>query len=130
MTGRDAAWGVALLALAGSALAGEEVSFSAQIAPLLKARCAVCHLTGQEAGNMALHPGAAYESLVGVKSIESPWLRVDPGAPQKSYLVAKLRGTQLEAGGSGTRMPFDQPPLDDATMRLITDWIAQGARRN
>ena len=51
------------------------VSFSRDLVPVLRTNCATCHLTGSEAGNLALHPGAAYKNLVGVQSIESKWLR-------------------------------------------------------
>lgn len=41
------------------------------------------------------------------------WQKVSPGPP------------------FGSRMPFDGPPfLDEATRRLIADWIAEGARDN
>lgn len=108
-----------------------EVSFKADIAPVLKVRCATCHLTGKEAGNLALHPKAAYASLVGVASAGHARLsRVVPGNPEASYLLMKLDGTHLDNGGAGTRMPMGAPPLDPATRRHIRDWIAQGAKNN
>ena len=118
------------LVLPGAAFAADPVSFAKDIAPILKNNCATCHLTGQEAGGMALYPGKAYEFLVNVPSQESKLLRVKPGAPDKSYLIAKLMGTHLDAGGSGTRMPFGAPPLPDQTIQLIRDWIAAGAPNN
>jgi hypothetical protein len=121
---------LALLLATGSAAAGEAVSFKRDLVPVLRTQCATCHLTGQEAGNMKLHPGAAHASLVGVQSIESPLLRVKPGAPDDSYLMHKLEGTHLDAGGSGDRMPFGQPPLDEATRTRIRSWIAAGAENN
>lgn len=121
-----------LVAHAGSAFAADAaaVSFSRDIAPVLKANCATCHLTGQEAGNMALYPSAAYASLVDVPSVESKLLRVKPGSPQQSYLMLKLDGNHLDAGGTGARMPLGQPPLDDATLDRIRAWIAEGAAKN
>ena len=97
----------------GSAIgahAQEPVSFARDIAPILKTQCATCHLTGQEAGGMALHPRKAYSSLVNVAAQESALLRVKPGAPEQSYLMLKLDGTHLDAGGQGARMPFGMPP--------------------
>lgn len=132
-----AALAVAALAALASAGAGAaapavspSVSFSSDIVPVLRGNCATCHLTGQEAGQMKLHPGGAYASLVKVASVESPLQRVAPGAPDKSYLMHKLDGTHLDAGGSGERMPFGQPPLDDATRELLRRWIAAGAPNN
>jgi hypothetical protein len=106
------------------------VSFSRDLVPVLKSSCATCHLTGTEAGNLALHPGAAYKSLVNVQSIESKWLRVKPGAPDESYMLMKLDGTHLDGGGSGGRMPFNMEPLDAGTRQRFRDWIAAGAADN
>jgi len=116
--------------IAAPALGGDAVSFQRDIAPLLKSHCAPCHLTGDEGGKMALHPAAAYQTLVGVKSIESPLLRVKPGDPDKSYIVRKVEGTHLEAGGMGLRMPMDGSYLQPEEIKLIRDWIRAGAPKN
>lgn len=121
---------LALLAAAASAGAADEVSFSRDLVPVLRANCATCHLTGQEAGNMKLHPGAAYASLVGVPSVESKLKRVEAGAPERSYLMHKLDGTHLDAGGSGEQMPFGAPALDEATRQSVRAWIAAGAKND
>ena len=105
--------------------------FSTDIAPILKTRCAICHLTGSEAGNMALHPAGAYASLVNVKSIEATTLmRVKPGDPGNSYMIAKLEGTHVEKGGKGARMPFGAAPLPPEQIDLIKAWIKAGATKN
>lgn len=106
------------------------VSFSRDLVPVLKSQCAICHLTGQEPGQMALHPKAAYKNLVGVPSVESKLPRVAPGAPDDSYLQRKLEGTHLDAGGNGERMPLAQAPLDAATIAKFRAWIAAGALDN
>ena len=49
--------------------------------------------------------------------------------PHESYLVHKLRGTQLdpEVKGAFDRMPLDGPPfLLDSDLHLIESWILQG----
>jgi len=119
---------VAHAALAGSS-AGD-VSFKQNIVPVLKSKCASCHLTGHEAGALALHPGAAYASLVNVKSSQVDLPRVKPGAPEQSYLLMKLLGTHLEHRGQGARMPFGAPPLDTDTIAKVREWIASGAPDN
>lgn len=107
------------------------VSFAADIAPLLKTRCAVCHLTGTEAGKLALHPKAARGSLVGRQSTESKLLLIAPGKPQASYMLMKIEGTHISTGkGSGARMPFGQAPLDAAAIDKVRRWIAAGAPDN
>lgn len=132
MSGGRAIWPLLLvLATASSAVAGEAVSFKADLVPLLKKRCAVCHLTGSEAGNMALHPRAAYGSLVGVASVQAEgMLRVAPGDPDASYLLHKLEDTHLDAGGTGARMPFNEAPLDPEAVQLFRAWIEAGAPEN
>jgi hypothetical protein len=122
--------GTLLLGLTSAAQAAGP-SFSKDLVPILKTQCAICHLTGQEQGNLALPPAKAYASLVNVKSTEAPALtRVTPGQPDKSYLIAKLEGTQIKAGGKGARMPFAGTPLPAAQVKLFRDWIAAGAANN
>jgi hypothetical protein len=104
------------------------VSFSRNIIPLLKARCAVCHMTGTEPGQIALVPKSAFLSLVGVPSIESKLMRVQAGDPEGSYFLHKLKGTHRDVGGSGARMPLAAPPLDASTIADIEAWIAAGAK--
>ncbi|MFO1377365.1 MAG: hypothetical protein U1F14_10200 [Steroidobacteraceae bacterium] len=106
------------------------VSFSRDIVPVLRTQCATCHMTGQEPGNMALHPGAAYATLVNVKSPVSGLVRVVPGKPEQSYLLMKLQGTHLDHGGKGVRMPFSLPPLPQKVIDQIAAWISQGAKNN
>ena len=104
--------------------------FASEIAPLLAANCATCHLTGTEAGSVALIPARAVEQTVNVPSVEAPTLmRVKPGDPDASYLVMKLEGTHVEQGGTGARMPFGAPPLSPEKTALVRRWIAEGADR-
>lgn len=119
-----------LAGAAASAQAGAP-SYTKDVAPILKSRCAVCHLTGKEAGNLALHPGAAHASLVGVKSVVAKGMnRVEPGKPEESYLVAKLEGTHVAKGGSGARMPFGAAPLPQPQIDIIKAWIKAGAKKD
>lgn len=106
------------------------ISFASDIVPILKRQCAACHLTGQEVPGLALHPRGAYSSIVGVKSLFTGYLRVDPGKPDDSYLVMKLEGTHTAKGGQGARMPFGAPPLDETSIGKIREWIASGALNN
>lgn len=103
--------------------------FASEIAPLLTASCATCHMTGTEAGNVALIPARAVEQTVNVPSVEAPALmRVKPGDPDASYLVMKLEGTHVERGGTGAQMPFGAPPLPPEKTALVRRWIAEGAK--
>jgi hypothetical protein len=50
-------------------------------------------------------------------------VRVVPGMPNASELIRRIRGQ------ARPRMPFDGPPyLTSEEIRLIEDWVAQGAR--
>jgi len=72
-----------------------------------------------------------YNSLVGVQSTQSSvQLLVKAGAPEQSYLVAKLNGTPAQAGGGGVRMPYGAAPLSPAQIGIIQRWITEGAVNN
>lgn len=83
-----------------------------------------CHdLLGRQQ-NLLLTAGSAYAQTVGVPSAQMPSLRrIAPGDPAISYLYRKITG----AGITGDRMPQGQPPLSDAEIGLIRDWIRRGA---
>lgn len=69
---------------------------------------------------------ASFANVVGVPSIQVPELsRVEAGDPDNSYLIQKLEGTAAE----GEQMPFGGPPLDQAVIDDIRQWIADGAER-
>ncbi len=121
--------------IAATTLAGgshqPEVSFEEDVAPVLKRRCAICHITGKEPGLVSLVPASAYDSIVGVSSVQSELKRVEPGNPEASYLYHKISGTQFEVpGGEGDQMPLGLPPLPEEQQELIRTWIEQGAMNN
>ena len=47
-----------------------------------------------------------------------------------SYMIHKLRGTQLDVGGSGTQMPQGASPLDISLINIIRAWTRAGAPNN
>jgi hypothetical protein len=112
------------------AACADSPSFAKNIAPVLQEKCAACHLTGDEAGKLALYKKAAYANLVAHPSVESAMLRVKPGEPDSSYLMRKLQGTHLDAGGKGAQMPLGGPTLDADFMELLRQWIKDGAANN
>src|SRR6266446_2297043 len=73
----------------------------------------------------ALDAAHSYALLVGVPSNEDTGLlRVKPGVPDSSYLILKLQGSP---GIVGAQMPFGGPPLPQATLDVIRQWITNGA---
>lgn len=111
--------------------ADDKVSFAMDLMPTLKARCAVCHMTGGEPGGMALTPDTAWSDLVGRDAMGLPSMkRVNPGEPQSSYLMHKLWGSHRTVGGNGSRMPLHQPPLTAALIADFEIWVSAGAPNN
>lgn len=83
-----------------------------------------CHDAIGHQSNQILTVGNAYANIVNVPSVEMPQLmRVKPNDPANSYLYRKITG----AGITGDRMPLSLPPLSDAQIKLIRDWIRRGA---
>lgn len=99
--------------------AGEAVTYQ-HVAPILLQRCAKCHA----ANGLKGAPPEGYRLDTWEETIaRADRLRVVPGNPAASELVRRIRGQALP------RMPFDGPPyLAEEDIRLIEQWIRQGAR--
>jgi hypothetical protein len=89
-----------------------------------KAGCHAGSTGGQE--GLILDAGVSYSLLVNhAASGNSTLDRVEPGDPERSYLILKLRG---DPSISGVRMPFDGPPyLSPQQIDGIAAWIRAGA---
>jgi len=119
--------GVTLFAL-GSALYRQESDDSSTqaldaVKRIIKQSCGVtgCHSGKYPAANLNLEPEKFPTSAAGVLSLGMPDLKiVDPGAPEKSYLLAKVRGA---SGIVGKRMPMNRDPLTEEQIRRIEEWI-------
>ena len=83
-----------------------------------------CHVGAGAPQGLILDEANSYTLLVGVASNEVPTiLRVAVGDPDNSYLIQKLEGT----AGAGAQMPLNAPPLAQATIDNIRQWITDGA---
>jgi len=101
-------------------------TFSAIQANLLEPNCAVtgCHFGAGAPQGLRLDAANSYGSLVGVSSSEVPsLLRVAAGDPDNSYLIQKLEGSASVGG----QMPLNAPPLLQADINVIRQWISDGA---
>lgn len=111
------------------AAGGIAFTFSQVQAEVFTPSCAKagCHVAGIAAGQLVLQAGASYGEIVGRSAIGNPSLdRVEPGDPERSYLLKKLRG---DADITGDRMPQDGPPfLSQEQFEGIAGWIWAGAR--
>lgn len=83
-----------------------------------------CHDALGQQSQLVLTSGRAYEQTVNRASVEMPSLmRVQPNDPANSYLYRKITGANI----TGDRMPQTLPPLSDAQIKLVRDWIRRGA---
>ena len=107
---------------------GNSVSFSAEIQPIFTNNCATspgCHLGVLGASGLDLKAGTSYMSLVNMMSQFVTDTLVVPGSAARSYLVAKLEGTQ----SFGSPMPLGGT-LSPTDIQKIKDWIDDGAQDN
>jgi hypothetical protein len=87
-----------------------------------------CHGSGLS-GGLDLRAGASYANLSEVRSQGSSLPRVQPGAPQESYLYLKLRAA-TEPGSvqiANSPMPIGLPALSANELEAIHLWIRGGA---
>jgi len=91
--------------------------FSRDVAPLFNG-CAgeICHGFG----------GGAISQQVGVPAEEccNEIQMIEPGHPERSYVLMKLKGQDL---CGGRPMPLDRPSFTAQDIQAVADWICQGA---
>ncbi len=119
-----------LRAFASCAAGDGPTTFATIQQEILTPTCALggCHDAASAQAGLVLEAGRAYDELVAVPSTEiflRP--RVDPGDPDGSYLVQKIRGSSQIAGG---RMPLGGPFLSEDRIAGVVEWIENGARRD
>lgn len=86
--------------------------------------CEQCHSGAGAPFGLRLDAANSYALLVGVASGQnSSLLRVKANDPANSYIIRKLEGT----AGAGERMPAGLPPLAQADINVIRQWITDGA---
>ena len=121
----------AVMSFGAQAADAPPVSFKNDVQPILNSQCVFCHVTGAENAGLNLGRRDSHASLMSA-STEAPIPRVTPGDPAKSYLIHKLKGTQLEVGGNGNAMPMYDPPkpFPAEQLELIERWIREGAQKN
>jgi hypothetical protein len=116
-------------------------TFRATILPALQGSCGSkasgCHGTAAAVGHVEFDSDAGrtasdvHASLVNAVPANAPagMLRVAPGDPARSWLVAKI--TQDSPGGAagtyGARMPYGGADVCAATVATIEAWILDGA---
>src|SRR5213083_365562 len=108
---------VSAFALAGSSGIAAPVDYLREVKPLLVERCYKCHGASQQKGKLRLDTAAS--ALQGGES--GPALK--RGRSAESLIVQAVKGIHPEI----SRMPYKKPPLSDAQIALIEQWVDQGA---
>src|SRR4030042_151812 len=93
------------------------------IKTIIKQNCSVsgCHSGKTPAAGHNFELNKFVAAVVNVPSLEVPDLKiVDVSAPEKSYLLAKIKG---EPGIVGKHMPANRDPLTEEQIQQIEEWI-------
>ncbi len=102
----------------------EPVTLARLSAEIFTPKCATsgCHAGASQAAGLSLEADQVAEIIDAVSQQAESAKLIDPGHPDDSYLIRKVKGT-----GAGQQMPIGLPPLSDEEIQLIVDWIAAGA---
>ena len=95
-----------------------QVDFATEVKPILNKHCISCH------GGVKKNAGFSvlFESeAMGVTESGKP--AIVRGSARKSELIQRLHHTDPEL-----RMPYQEAPLSEDEIKLLTDWINQGAK--
>ena len=89
-----------------------------------------CHSATAKAGDLVLEPGVAHDQLVEVPAFQQQaaaegLIRVVPGDPDASFLIAKCRGGIESIYGEP--MPWGGDALEEDRLELLREWILDGA---
>ena len=119
--------GPAMEFLPGEACAAQpakpHVSFSEDVLPLLKFKCAACHLPGGEGSEKSGFEVMSYETVMKGTKFGA---MIIPGDPDSSSLM-RLLDWRVSAD---IRMPHGKKQLSICDRDLIRTWIFEGAKNN
>jgi mono/diheme cytochrome c family protein len=84
--------------------------------------CMPCHSGDQPADGLSLEATTFVAATVGIAGSELDTLAlVEPGRPDRSYLMMKVMGDERI---KGARMPKGAEPLTAEQLKVLNDWIA------
>ena len=109
---------------------GGGVTFAQIQTDIFNPSCALsgCHSGSSSPEGLDLDAGASYDNIVNVPATQdSNKDRIEPGDPDASYLINKVRG---DAGISGARMPPSGGGLSGAKIGMLEKWVEAGAKNN
>jgi hypothetical protein len=107
-------------------------TFSSTIRPILGTegkfggKCIHCHRAGGQRPNFS-DPFDSETGAVGVDAERSELKVIEPGDPDRSFLILKISSESLPPT-QGLPMPAHFPRLTAAEVDIVRTWIAEGAR--
>jgi mono/diheme cytochrome c family protein len=111
--------GLLLVCLAiAAAPAGAEVVYERDIAPIFRTYCAGCHNDRQLEAKLSLETFAQLRH--GGEDHGDP---VVPGKPDESFLIRAIEGRARPK-----MPPKDQPQVPETELRVLRQWVEEGAR--
>lgn len=110
---------------------GAAFTFAQVQAQIFTPTCAKagCHSASAGAGGLVLEAGRSHGQIVNRPAVGNSSLDlIEPGSPDRSYLIKKLRG---DPDITGAPMPLDNPgSLTREQMDGIVGWVLAGAPNN
>jgi mono/diheme cytochrome c family protein len=109
------------------AATAEPVSFAKQVLPIFESHCIACHSAGgvgqiSSALNLTSYKELRYGSVRGVQII--------PFHSDRSAMMRDLKDNWESDNPNALKMPPLGPRLSPADLKIISDWIDQGAKNN
>ena len=100
-----------------------QYTFAEVQAQIFEPHCVSCHTPGGAYTGLDLRADVAYDNLVGVASSQRPGMNfIEPGNPELSYLMHKIRGIDYEEA----IMPQGEM-LEPELVALAYGWVLSGA---
>jgi len=93
------------------------VDFTRQVQPIFARRCYKCHGPNQHEAGLRFNSRKAATT-----KLESGQVAIDPGNPAGSSMLRRLKSTDPEQ-----KMPPEGKPLSADEVRILENWIRQGA---
>lgn len=110
-----------------AAESGPKISFEKQILPIFQDHCVSCHGPG---GVGYISSSMDLRSYEGLKMGSVGGIAVIPFHADRSPLLRYLDANWHSNDKNALKMPPLGPELSPTDLKLITDWINQGAKNN
>jgi len=104
--------------------------YAATVAPIFSASCVYCHWHGSPIGYQLQDP---FDPNTGMIGRATSWTSarhtqlIVPGHPEQSFLVDKIKATDLNPDTEGASMPLSNPKVTASELAAVHDWIQNGA---